>query len=70
VFNAAVLTIVALVGSVVGGQQPSGTRRDNSAKTLEEVAAFYTNMFASNPDPVQLTARDEIDMVAYLKLLR
>jgi cytochrome c peroxidase len=44
---------------------------DNSAKTLEEVAAFYTNMFASNPDfPLQLTAQDEADMVAYLKLLR
>ena len=28
-------------------------------------------MFATNPDfPVQLTARDEADMVAYLKLLR
>jgi cytochrome c peroxidase len=22
---------------------------DNSAKTLEEVAAFYTNLFANNP---------------------
>jgi cytochrome c peroxidase len=44
---------------------------DNSAKTLEEVAAFYTNMFASNPDfPLQLTEQDEADMVAYLKLLR
>jgi hypothetical protein len=44
---------------------------DNSVKTLEELAAFYTNMFANNPDfPVQLTPQDEIDMVAYLKLLR
>jgi len=44
---------------------------DNSAKTLEEVAVFYTNMFASNPDfPLQLTEQDEADMVAYLKLLR
>jgi cytochrome c peroxidase len=44
---------------------------DNSAKTLEEVAAFYTNLFATNPDfPVQLTARDQADMVAYMKLLR
>jgi cytochrome c peroxidase len=44
---------------------------DNSAKTLEEVAAFYTNLFANNPDfPLQLTAQDEADMVAYLKLLR
>jgi len=44
---------------------------DNSAKTLEEVAAFYTNLFASNSDfPLQLTAQDEADMVAYLTLLR
>ena len=43
---------------------------DNSAKTLEEVAAFYTNMFANVPDAVQLTPQDEADMVAYLKLLR
>jgi hypothetical protein len=44
---------------------------DNSAKTLEEVAAFYTNLFANNPDfPVQLTAQDEADMVAFLKLLK
>jgi hypothetical protein len=43
---------------------------DNSAKTLEEVAAFYTNLFANGPDPVQLTAQDEADMVAYLKLLQ
>ena len=44
---------------------------DNSAKTLEEVAAFYTDLFANGPDfPVQLTAQDEADMVAFLKLLR
>jgi len=44
---------------------------DNSAKTLEEVAAFYTNLFANNPDfPVQLTPQDEADMVAYMKLLQ
>lgn len=43
---------------------------DNSAKTLEEVAAFYTNLFANNPDPVQLSTQDEADMVAYMKLLR
>jgi len=44
---------------------------DNSANTLEEVAAFYTNLFANNPDfPVQLTPQDEVDMIAYLKLLR
>ena len=44
---------------------------DNSAKTLDELAAFYMNLFASNPDfPLQLTAQDEADMIAYLKLLQ
>ena len=44
---------------------------DNSAKTLEELAAFYTDMFATNPDfPIQLTPQDEADMVAFLKLLK
>jgi hypothetical protein len=43
---------------------------DNSAKTLEEVAAFYTNMFANTDPAVQLTPQDEADMVAYMKLLR
>ena len=44
---------------------------DNSAKTLEELAAFYTDMFATNPfTPVQLTPQDEADMVAFLKLLK
>ena len=40
-------------------------------KTLEEVAAFYTNLFANGQDfPVQLTPQDQADMVAYLKLLQ
>lgn len=44
---------------------------DNSAKTLEELAAFYTDMFATNAfTPVQLTPQDEADMVAFLKLLK
>ena len=44
---------------------------DNSVKTLDELAEFYADMFATNPDfPIQLTAQDEADMVAYLKLLR
>jgi hypothetical protein len=44
---------------------------DNSAKTLEELAAFYADMFATNPfTPVQLTPQDEADMVAFLKLLK
>jgi cytochrome c peroxidase len=51
---------------------------DNSAKTLEEVAAHYTRFFAFVTDPdgpgplqgfIQLTPQDEADMVAYMKLL-
>ena len=38
---------------------------------VEEVAAFYANMFADAPDfPVQLTPQDEKDIVAFLKLLK
>jgi hypothetical protein len=59
------------IPSLWGVKKSAPYFHDNSAKTLEEVAAFYTNMFATNPDfPMQLTAQDEIDMVAYLKLLR
>ena len=58
------------IPSLWGVRKTAPYFHDNSAKTLEEVAAFYTNMFANVPDPVQLTAQDEIDMVAYLKLLR
>ena len=44
---------------------------DNSVKTLEELAAFYADMFATGPDfPDRLTAQDQADMVAYLKVLR
>jgi len=51
---------------------------DNSAKTLEEVAAHYTRFFAFVTDPdgpgplqgfIQLTPQDEADIVAYMKLL-
>jgi cytochrome c peroxidase len=52
---------------------------DNSAKTLEEVAAHYTRFFAFVTDPdgpdgplqgfLQLTPQDEADIVAFLKLL-
>jgi hypothetical protein len=59
------------IPSLWGVRKTAPYFHDNSAKSLEEVAAFYTNMFADNPDfPVQLTAQDEADMVAYLKLLR
>ena len=44
---------------------------DNSVKTLAELASFYADMFANNPDfPVQLTAQDQDDMVAFLELLQ
>jgi cytochrome c peroxidase len=58
------------IPSLWGVKKTAPYFHDNSAKTLEEVAAFYANMFANNPDfPLQLTAQDEADMVAYLKLL-
>jgi cytochrome c peroxidase len=59
------------IPSLWGVKKTAPYFHDNSAKTLEEVAAFYTNLFASNSDfPLQLTPQDEIDMVAYLKLLQ
>jgi cytochrome c peroxidase len=59
------------IPSLWGVRKTAPYFHDNSAKTLEEVAAFYTNLFANGPDfPVQLTPQDGIDMVAYLKLLR
>lgn len=43
---------------------------DNSAKTLEEVAAHYTRFFGIvTGGQIQLTPLDEEDMVAYMKLL-
>ena len=42
---------------------------DNSAKTLEDVAAHYARFFLTLPDPVVLTEQDQADIVAYLKLL-
>ena len=59
------------IPSLWGVRKTAPYFHDNSAKTLEEVAAFYTVLFATAPDfPVQLTAQDEADMVAFLKLLR
>ena len=59
------------IPSLWGVKKTAPYFHDNSAKTLEEVAGFYTNLFATNPDfPLQLTAQDQADMVAYLKLLR
>ena len=42
---------------------------DNHARTLEDVAVFYAGLFAEN-GMVQLTAQDQEDMVAFMKLLR
>lgn len=42
---------------------------DNSAKTLEDVARHYAMLFAAI-SPVTLTAEDQADIVAYMKLLR
>jgi cytochrome c peroxidase len=43
---------------------------DNSAKTLEDVAAHYTRFFSVvTLGFVQLTPQDEADMVAFMKLL-
>jgi cytochrome c peroxidase len=42
---------------------------DNSAKTLEDVAAHYARFFQLIPAPVTLTTQDQADIVAYLKLL-
>ena len=59
------------IPSLWGVRKTAPYFHDNSAKTLEELAAFYADLFANSLDfPVQLTAQDEADMVAYLKLLR
>src|SRR5215208_7020022 len=58
------------IPSLWGVQKTAPYFHDNSAKTLEEVAAFYTNMFRNTDPAVQLSAQDEADMIAYLKLLQ
>ena len=43
---------------------------DNSAKTLEDVAAHYAKFFsASSNGLIVLTPQDQMDMVAFMKLL-
>jgi len=42
---------------------------DNSARTLEDVAAHYAKFFQLIPAPITLTAQDQADIVAYLRLL-
>jgi len=60
------------IPSLWGVKKTAPYFHDNSAKTLEEVAAFYADLFASGgPNgPLQLTAQDQADMVAYIKLLK
>jgi hypothetical protein len=42
---------------------------DNSAKTLEDVAAHYARFLPLTPAPALLTPQDQLDIVAFLKLL-
>jgi cytochrome c peroxidase len=42
---------------------------DNSAKTLDDVAAHYAQFFMMIPNKVFLTVQDQADIVAYLNLL-
>ena len=42
---------------------------DNSAKTLEDLAAHYARFFLTIPSSVILSQQDQADIVAYLKLL-
>ena len=59
------------IPSLWGVKKTAPYFHDNSVKTLEELAEFYADLFANNPDfPLQLTAQDKADMVAYLKLLK
>ena len=58
------------IPSLWGVKRTAPYFHDNSAKTLEELAAFYSDMFRNGTEfPVQLSAQDEADMVAYLRLL-
>jgi len=44
----------------------------NSAKTLEQVAEHYAFYFRDNDGPIRFdfTPQDQLDMVAFLKLLK
>ena len=63
------------ISSLWGISRTAPYFHDNSAKTLEDVLAHYTLFFGFDPDgpgPVEgiiLTAQDQADMVAFLKLL-
>ena len=53
-----------------GVKRTSAYFHDNSARRLEDVAAHYARLFAEfDPrNPILLTAQDQADIVAYLKL--
>lgn len=59
------------ITSLRGVRRTAPYFHDNSARRLEDVAAHYARLFAEfDPrNPVILTAQDQSDIVAYLKLL-
>lgn len=57
------------IPSLWGAARTAPYFHDNSAKTLEDVARHYA-LFFSVVSPIVLTADDQADMVAYMKLLR
>jgi len=57
------------IPSLWGAASTAPYFHDNSAKTLEDVARHYATFF-SLVSPIVLTAQDQQDMVAYMKLLR
>jgi cytochrome c peroxidase len=57
------------IPSLWGAARTAPYFHDNSAKTLEDVARHYA-LFFSVVSPIVLTAEDQADMVAYMKLLR
>ena len=59
------------IPSLWGVKKTAPYFHDNSVKTLEELALFYADMFATSQEfPVQLTPQDRVDMVAFLRLLQ
>jgi cytochrome c peroxidase len=57
------------VPSLWGVRRTAPDFHDNSARTLEDVAAHYDKFFAVVIPGNPLTAQDQADIVAYLKLL-
>lgn len=57
------------IPSLWGAARTAPYFHDNSAQSLEDVARHYAAFFAA-VSPIVLTAEDQADMVAYMKLLR